>query len=172
VDLAGETLCSLCLPASFLHRSRGVIGRELVSLYPIKSPKLNGFITPFPASGSNTVEKLRFEEHRQGTAEFILSEAEGAVPKPAGKKKAALAAEGATGRVYINKEQYFDGVPKNVWEFHIGGYQVCEKWLKDRKGRQLSNDDINHYQKIVVALNETIRLMKEIDDAIPAWPLP
>jgi Type ISP C-terminal specificity domain len=59
-----------------------------------------------------------------------------------------------------------------VWEFHFGGYQVCEKWLKDRKGRRLSYDDIQHYQKIVVALNETIRLMAEIDALIPGWPLP
>ena len=45
----------------------------------------------------------------------------------------------------------FRGVPEDVWNFHIGGYQVCEKWLKDRKGRTLSKDDIAHYQKIVVA---------------------
>jgi predicted helicase len=67
----------------------------------------------------------------------------------------------------------FKGVREHVWKFHIGGYQVCEKWLKDRKGRALSNDDIAHYQKIVVALAETIRLMKEIDDVIEAhggWP--
>jgi len=60
-----------------------------------------------------------------------------------------------------------------VWTFHIGGYQVCDKWLKDRKGRTLSRDDIAHYQKIVVALAETIRLMKEIDEVIEAhggWP--
>jgi hypothetical protein len=60
-----------------------------------------------------------------------------------------------------------------VWNFHIGGYQVCEKWLKDRKGRRLSKDEIAHYQKIVVALNETIRIMKEIDEVIEAhggWP--
>jgi predicted helicase len=74
-------------------------------------------------------------------------------------------------RVWINKAQYFGGVPKNVWEFHIGGYQVCEKWLKDRKGRSLSYDDIQHYQKIVLALSETMRLMKEIDQAIPSWPI-
>src|SRR5262249_46844475 len=67
----------------------------------------------------------------------------------------------------------FRGVPKDVWNFHIGGYQVCEKWLKDRKGRTLSKDEIAHYQKIIVALNETIRLMKEIDDVIEkygGWP--
>jgi predicted helicase len=74
-------------------------------------------------------------------------------------------------RVWINPKQYFGGVPKNVWEFHIGGYQVCEKWLKDRKGRKLSYEDIQHYQRIVMALNETIRLMREIDELIPDWPI-
>lgn len=75
-------------------------------------------------------------------------------------------------RVWINTTQYFEGVPREVWEFDIGGYQVCERWLKDRKGRQLTYDDIQHYQKIVVALKETIRLMAEVDALIPGWPLP
>jgi len=66
----------------------------------------------------------------------------------------------AAGRVYINKDQYFEGVRPEVWEFHVGGYQVCEKWLKDRRGRTLSYGDVNHYQKVVVALDETIRLME------------
>jgi hypothetical protein len=64
-------------------------------------------------------------------------------------------------------------VPEAVWQFHIGGYQVCEKWLKDRKGRTLTADDINHYQRIIVALAETIRLMGEIDEVIEqygGWP--
>jgi predicted helicase len=74
-------------------------------------------------------------------------------------------------RVYIHRTQYFDRVPKEVWEFHVGGYQVCDKWLKDRKGRKLDNNDLQHYQKIVVALNETIRLMAEIDALIPSWPV-
>ena len=67
----------------------------------------------------------------------------------------------------------FHGVPEEVWDFHIGGYQVCHKWLKDRKDRTLSADDIAHYQKIVVALNETIRLIAEIDEVIDehgGWP--
>jgi hypothetical protein len=78
-----------------------------------------------------------------------------------------------TQRVSINKAQYFEGVPPEVWNFHIGGYQVCEKWLKDRKGRKRTIDDINHFQKIVVALKETIRLMGEIDQTIEehgGWP--
>jgi hypothetical protein len=74
-------------------------------------------------------------------------------------------------RVFINKNQYFDCLPLEVWNFHVGGYQVCEKWLKDRKGRVLSIDDINHYQKIVVAINETICLMNEIDSLITKWPI-
>jgi predicted helicase len=77
--------------------------------------------------------------------------------------------------VWVDKAQTtgFQGVPADVWNFHIGGYQVCEKWLKDRKGRKLSQDDIAHYQRIVVALSETIRLMAEIDRVIDAhggWP--
>ena len=77
----------------------------------------------------------------------------------------------ANQRVYINKSQYFEGVSPEVWNFHIGGYQVCQKWLKDRKGRTLTFDDLLHYQKIVVALKETIRLMQEIDTLIPSWPV-
>ena len=86
------------------------------------------------------------------------------------------------GRVYINESAYFDGVPEEVWNFHIGGYQVCHKWLSDRNrkggknprpGRVLTDEDIDHYQRIVIALDETIRIMAEIDKTIEAhggWP--
>jgi len=78
--------------------------------------------------------------------------------------------------VWIDKAQTtgFRCVPDPVWNFHIGGYQVCEKWLKDRKTRTLTKADISHYQKIVVALSETIRLMSEIDKVIEhhgGWPI-
>lgn len=86
--------------------------------------------------------------------------------------------------VWIDKAKLrgFKGVPEEVWNFHIGGYQVCEKWLKDRQakggknprpGRVLTDEDIEHYQKIVVALSETIRIQAEIDEVIEAhggWP--
>ncbi|MEX2445192.1 MAG: type ISP restriction/modification enzyme [Alkalispirochaeta sp.] len=77
--------------------------------------------------------------------------------------------------VWLDKTQTtgFKGVCEQVWSFRIGTYQVCHKWLKDRKGRTLSDDDIAHYQKIVVALSETIRIMGEIDEVIEAhggWP--
>jgi len=67
-------------------------------------------------------------------------------------------------RVYINKDQYFEGIKEEVWQYQIGGYQVCDKWLKDRKGRNLSLDDIKHYCNIVTLLQETIEIQKVIDD--------
>jgi very-short-patch-repair endonuclease len=67
------------------------------------------------------------------------------------------------GKVWINETQYFDNVPEIAWQFYIGGYQPAQKWLKDRKERTLNFEDIFHYQKIIVALCETDRLMKEID---------
>ena len=66
-------------------------------------------------------------------------------------------------KVYINETQYFNHVPLIVWEFYIGGYQPAQKWLKDRKDRKLEFEDILHYQKIIVALFETNRIMLEID---------
>ena len=74
-------------------------------------------------------------------------------------------------QVYINKTQYFQGISTEIWEFRIGGYQVCDKWLKDRRGRKLSIKDIQHYQRILLVLGETIRLMVEIDARIPAFPI-
>jgi len=114
-------------------------GADLVALHLMESPLLNNLITRYPVAGSNTVEKVSYDDNNQ--------------------------------RVYINKTQYFEGVPLGVWNFHIGGYQVCNKWLKDRKGRKLTHSEAQHYQKIVVALKETIRLMAEIDALIPGWPL-
>ena len=78
------------------------------------------------------------------------------------------------GRLYINKSEYFDGITEDVFNFYLGGYQVCQKWLKDRKGRTLTEEEIEHYQKIVVAINETIHIMKEIDEVIEehgGWPI-
>ncbi len=70
------------------------------------------------------------------------------------------------GKVYINKMQYFDNVPELAWNFYIGGYQPAQKWLKDRKDRILSYDEIMHYQKIIVALVKTHELMQNIDKIV------
>ena len=69
-------------------------------------------------------------------------------------------------KVWINKTQYFDHIREEIWEFHIGGYRVADKWLKDRKGRTLSFDDLEHYRKIIATLGLTMELMQQIDDAI------
>lgn len=129
---------------------RALVGRgaDLVALHLLESPKVEDFLTDWSVKGDNTVGKVAYTEKDR--------------------------------RVWINKTQYFGGVPKAVWEFQVGGYQVCQKWLKDRKGRKgckdrkLTYDDIQHYQKIVVALSETIRLMAEIDKVIDqagGWPI-
>lgn len=106
------------------------LGSELRQIHLLESPIVEKRITTYPQTGTNTVDKPRFE----------------------------------IGKVWINDEQYFEGVPEISWEFYIGGYQPAQKWLKDRKGRQLSFEEILHYQKIIVALNETDRIMKEIDN--------
>ena len=83
-------------------------------------------------------------------------------------------APGPAGRVYISPGQYFEGILPVVWEFRIGGYQVCERWLKDRRGRTLDHDDIEHYQRLVSALSETRTLMAQVDSLIAdhgSWPL-
>jgi len=124
-----------------LFRTLCGLGRELVGLHLLESAAVTQFITRYPVPGEDRVEK--------------------GYPKYAENDQ----------RVYINKAQYFQGVPPEVWEFRVGGYQVCDKWLKDRRGRQLTYEELTHYQKIVVALHETIRLMEAIDEAIPEWPV-
>jgi predicted helicase len=131
------------------------LGSALVALHLMEHPKLSERITSFPVRGSNQVKP------RGGFPKFI----------PAGESRTKTSEVAKENRVYINLEQYFKGVPADVWEFQVGGYQVLDKWLKDRKGRVLSYDDLEHYQKIVVALKETMRLMEEIDQAIPKWPI-
>jgi len=138
-----------------------VLGAELVSLHLMESPKLDHLITNYPVAGDDVVEK--------GHPKYLAP----GEPEPGAGK--AL----GEGRVYISRDapkggrkgQYFEGVAPEVWEFHVGGYQVCEKWLKARRGRKLSHDDLINYQKIVGALKHTLCLMAEIDEAIPAWPM-
>ncbi len=69
--------------------------------------------------------------------------------------------------VHINETQHFEGIPEQTWQYHIGGYQVCEKWLKERKGRKLILDEIEHYCKMVTAIYGTIETQKEIDELYP-----
>ena len=137
------------------------LGTELVALHLLESPKLGKPIARYPVTGPNIVEKGFPKYLAPGEAEPGKG-----TPLPAG-------------RVYISKPepqsgtkgQYFEGVPPEVWNFHVGGYQVCDKWLKDRRGHTLTYDDLEHYRKVDTALGETIRIMAEIDAAIPKWPV-
>ena len=131
-----------------LFRALARLGGELTALHLLESTKLAQPTTEFIGE-SKLVTKVGYSSN---TVWINASGIRGNV------------AAGTSG---------FRGVPEAVWNFHIGGYQVCEKWLKDRKGRTLTNDDLAHYQKIVVALSETIRLMAEIDAVIEVhggWP--
>ncbi|MBA7497926.1 hypothetical protein ES704_00660 [subsurface metagenome] len=67
-------------------------------------------------------------------------------------------------RIYFNEKQYFEGIPQDIWQYQIGSYQVCRKWLKDRKGRCLSLEDIKHYCKMITALQKTIEIQQGIDN--------
>ena len=68
-------------------------------------------------------------------------------------------------RIYINKDKYFEGIAPDVWNYHIGGYQVLNKYLKDRKGRIM--DDAPRYCRIVTALSNTMEIQKQIDEIYP-----
>lgn len=118
------------------------LGKQIREIHLLESPVVENYITQYPIDGDNVVGKPHFEN--SPPVEWWLK-------------------AGVVGKVYINETQYFANVPQTAWEFYIGGYQPAQKWLKDRKDRTLDIDDILHYQKIIVALTETYRLMKEID---------
>ena len=124
-----------------LFRQLADDGEQLVQLHLMTSPKLDNLITEFV----------------EGTGDRTVA--------PGHPKY-------KDGAVHINRSgDRFTGVPEEVWNFYVGGYQICHKWLKDLKGRTLSSEDILHYQKVVVALKETIELMAKIDEAIPGFPI-
>lgn len=127
------------------------LGRQLVELHLLTSPLLFKPTIHYPIPGSDEVAP----GYPRYTPPGCDAEAEGDAV--------------AAGQVYINNDQYFDNVPPAVWDFHIGAYQVCEKWLKDRRGRRLSNAEITHYERIVVALSETVRVMGQIDELSRIW---
>jgi len=124
-----------------LFKDLGAKGEELVALHLMKSKKLNNLITKMGGDGDNAVTEVTYKPTEQ--------------------------------RIYINKTRYFEGIAPEVWNFKIGGYQVLDKWLKDRKKakRTLSFDDVLHYQKVVVALKETMQTMQAIDELIPSFPI-
>ena len=113
------------------------LGRRLATLHLLRSPELDPPLTRFEGQGDNRVAQNRREGFRY---------------------------EAQTERVYINPGQYFAPVPLEAWEYTIGGYQVGAKWLKDRRGRQLTLDEIRTYCRILTALARTTAIQGEIDE--------
>ena len=111
-------------------------GNQLAELHLMHNVPASG--VEFPEAGSTIVEKVEFSP--------------------------SISLELNSGKVFINATQYFSNVSKESWEIYIGGYQPAQKWLKDRRGRTLSYDDIQHYRRIIAILCETSRLMQEIDN--------
>jgi predicted helicase len=135
------------------------LGGELRQIHLLEHQVVEDFITTYPEAGSNEITK-RLTKTQPG---FIPD-------KETEKKNGDRHVAGAprddnqvVGKVWINEKQFFGNVPEKAWNFYIGGYQPAEKWLKDRRGRVLSFEEIQHYQKIIVALMETDRIMGEID---------
>ena len=118
------------------------LGRKLTALHLLdatSAPELGENCHGFPISGDNTVDE------NFGTKKFPSYE---------------------EGRVSINQLQHFKDVSPEVWSHTIGGYQPAEKWLKDRRGRTLTTDDLRHYQRMLIAIAGTQKTMPEIDTAI------
>lgn len=116
------------------------LGSQIRQIHLLENEIVEEYITEFNIDGDCLVGKPRFEINPNRVQDPVR-----------------------VGRVWINETQYFENVPEVAWNFYIGGYQPAQKWLKDRKDRKLEFEDIFHYQKIIVALTETDRLMKEID---------
>ena len=139
-----------------LFRTFVDLGGQLKDVHLMESPRLNQTEVNFPVVGDYMVERGYPKYYAPGVV-------------PAGEKSLV-----EQGRVYISKTaprsgkqgQYFEGIPPEVWQFRIGGYQPLDKWLKDRRGRTLLFDDLDHYKRIAAALSETMRLMAEVDEAI------
>ena len=115
-------------------------GAELRQIHLLESDAVENYITDYPIDGDNVVTRKIVQK------DWTLCDSNNQL-----------------GCIWINDDQYFDQIPQKAWEFYIGGYQPAQKWLKDRTGRTLNFDDILHYQKIIVSLVETDRIMNEID---------
>lgn len=161
------------------------LGGEIRQIHLLESSTVGKYITQYPIDGDNVVSKINFvtsnnlknnktkgDNKLEASNNITPNQSDNiSFPQPhlSSNEDQQLHEQETKyqtiikGKVYINDTQYFDNVPEVAWNFYIGGYQPAQKWLKDRKDRKLEFEDILHYQKIIVALSETDRLMKEID---------
>ncbi len=152
-------------PEVFAHVAEK--GGQLRRLHLMEDAAIGATPYPFNGEGDNVVVKPAFTPSPFAGEGGGASAPEGeGVPSHTaspGSLRSPPSPASGEGKVFINPDQWFEGVPAIAWEFHIGGYQPAQKWLKDRKGRALSFDDVRHYQKIIKILCETDRIMKEIE---------
>lgn len=151
------------LPDSLdMFRSLARLGNRLMNAHLMTSTAQQESAVRFPIVGSNIVESAHPKYYAPGE-------------KPPGHKSPI-----ECGRVYISKDsrrsgkrgQYFEGVTPDAWEFRIGGYQPMDRWLRNRKGRKLTYDDLDHYHRIASTLEKTIALMEEVDSTVAANGFP
>lgn len=128
-----------------LLRDLARLGGELVRLHLLNPQLVDPPVTNFPVVGSNVVAPRH--------PRFVTEEG-----------------SETDGRVYVNGEQYFGRVPKEVWNFQIGGYRMCDRWLRDRRGRKLTHADLRHYEQMIVAIQKTIRVTEKIT-RLNVWPI-
>ncbi|HUU04597.1 MAG TPA: type ISP restriction/modification enzyme [Patescibacteria group bacterium] len=139
-----------------LFKEMAKLGEELAAIHLLKSPQLDKTISKFEISGDNVVKKVQ----------YCLTGTKQGSPATSTRGLSPLL-DIKTGNVFINDSQYFSNIPPDVWEYQIGGYQVMAKWLKDRKGRALSLDDIHHYIRVAKALQLTSEIQIKIDKIYP-----
>jgi len=132
------------------------LGGKLRKLHLMEGIEPQEGMATYPQGGTHEVEKPLFVRHSE-----LVSES------PENKEIAGQARN--DGRVYINDSQYFDNVPLVAWNFYIGGYQPAQKWLKDRKGKKLNNEDVSHYRKIIRVLVETQEVMEAATNFNPSF---
>lgn len=141
-----------------LFRTLVTLGSQLTDVHLLRVSISNSEPVNFPVQGDNMVEKAHPKYYAPG-------ETPDGETKPTERGRVYI---GKSGKRPVKQGQYFDGVSPEVWESRFGGYQPMHKWLSDRKGRTLTFDDIDHYRKIAAALQATIRLTAEIDEAVTA----
>jgi len=128
----------------------GKLGKKLVDLHLLRSPELNKPIVKFYGDGDNRVKIRNYQPVQSGANWQVANKL-----------------EETDGAVKINETQSFDGIAKPVWNYYVGGYQVLDKWLKDRTDRVLTSEDIKHYCQVATALAKTIEIQKKIDELYP-----
>lgn len=128
-----------------LFRALCIQGENLVRAHTLRSER--PVAATFPVPGDSIVRRVRYVG-------------------PTSAKSA--------GRVAINDTQYFEPVAPEVWGFRVGGYRICHKWLKDRKGRRLSRSEQARFAQIIDTLSESVYLVQKIDAIIEehgGWPI-